>query len=311
MRKMMLASLVALIAATFFYVGCKRENSQEKVNDVSKQKIIAKVDAWLEGQKNVLDQKGNERIKALTKNLDFTNLRTELISDEEQFIIIPIKDNFKPVNTRNIVVVNNLVLVITKEETFSKGNIVQYQPASEQHDIDVLSRNIFNIYTGKKVLRSGEFAFFTVFGKPLYKLNYKNGTMNAHSVAEPKKATPAANGPDPDPISPAPICTDWYWVTTYFYEDGHTETTSTFAFTTCESTSGGGGSVECCIPDQNIVLTSTSISEVLTVLRVNPSKPVPIVGISVPIRYYGTLGSILATNRQILKKKPVFGSLKQ
>jgi hypothetical protein len=75
------------------------------------------------------------------------------------------------------------------------------------------------------------------------------------------------NAIEPDPIGEAPVCTDWYWVTTYFYEDGHTETESSLAFTICETpTSGGGGGStgedDECTNSMSTALAGTAVSEV-------------------------------------------------
>jgi hypothetical protein len=130
---------------------------------------------------------------------------------------------------------------LSQQGLITKGNIIQF--IAEPGKSRSIPENSFSkIFNYQKLDCDGQFAVLSLSDKFLYQMKYEDGSLHSVGVAEPKKHSTAANGPDPDPIGPAPICTDWYLVTTYYYLDGTTEQTEQYLYTTCESSGGGGGS---------------------------------------------------------------------
>jgi hypothetical protein len=194
----------------------------------------------LEAQKSTTNQEKNDKIKALKKSLQLAELRFELLSQKEKFIIIPVKDGFETINNKDKNPLTNLVLILSQQGLITKGNIIQF--IAEPGKSRSIPENSFSkIFNYQKLDCDGQFAVLSLSDRLLYQMKYEDGSLRSVGVAEPKKHPTAANGPDPDPIGPAPICTDWYLVTTYYYLDGTTEQTEQYLYTTCESSSGGGG----------------------------------------------------------------------
>ncbi|MEI9944859.1 MAG: hypothetical protein WDN26_11625 [Chitinophagaceae bacterium] len=135
--------------------------------------------------------------------------------------------------------VNALLLIETSSGNIRKGNIVQYIPDQEQ--ATSIQKNSFSkIFNGENFDLDAQFSFLTILDKLSYQVKYKDGYMQSSGIVKPGSSV-VPNTPPQDPIGPAPVCTDWYLVTTYYYLDGSTSQTEDYVFTTCEPSGGGGG----------------------------------------------------------------------
>src|SRR6266700_880580 len=227
MRKSILFKTLLMYALIISFTACRKEASPDKLTLHSAQaEITAKVNAWLDNQKSSINQEINTRIKSLKENLDLTRARFEKLSDKEQFLIVPVTDNFKPINNRGNNPVNNLLLIVNESGEIRKGNIVQYVPDNSQIGHEVPQNTFFKMFNEKSIDCNGAFRFLSIMDTYLYELKYENGALHSYGLMQPKTKTVTTNSTNSD-------CVDWYLVTTYFYEDGSTNTDWEYLGTTC------------------------------------------------------------------------------
>lgn len=231
-----------------FFNACKKESSTDEVQanidkkpqkTLGKKKVEDKIKLWLDNQKSVGNEDRNEKIEILKEGLEYSNFHFEELNDAKQFIIVPIKKGLPTI--KNIDAPAVLLLTEDMSGDITKGNLVQLIYPNKNGASVSPSTNLFYKLYHNKIEDESRISFFSITGHPIRELEFKKGALSSYKVAQPKTKSLNINRPEPAPISPTPMCIDWYWVSTYLFPDGHTETTETFAFQTCEPTSGGGG----------------------------------------------------------------------
>lgn len=256
MRKIFLWLIAICAVATFPFLfhSCKK-NDTRPFSPVREQVL-----AWLHAPQSTGNPTDSAETDKLIRHLDFTRLRYEDLNGEKQFIVVPLKDGFQVSHFQNDKSINALVLKVLYSGTIDKGYIVQYIPSQDAGHATLPVNCLYNMYRSRSMDADGRFLFFNTDQTPAFSFTYKNGNLAAYSRIQSREKTGSVNKPPEDPIGPEPICTDWYWVTTTLYADGHTETTWEFAFTICESNGGGGNSPQdqqCCLPDGDMSVSST------------------------------------------------------
>ncbi len=263
--------LFCIACLVFVGIACEKESSKEP----SDKSLFEKVNSWIEVQKSGTNQEKSNKIHSLKENLDFDNAMHEVLNEEEQFIIIPIKKDFRTINNRDKKSVNLLVLTLADAGVIRKGNIIQYVAENEQENVNKVPTNtISKMFNNRKIERSGRFRVLTIADRYLYELEYKQGSLYSYSTMQPKRPERGSTGRENTE------CTDWYIVTTITNSDGTTSTHEEYIGRTCggsgcvpvdptvytEECDGGsgsgGGSEDCCVPP-DIQLSATSISETI------------------------------------------------
>lgn len=235
MRKQFL--LPGFLAILLFFTTCRKDNSSSK-QDLHAE-TVAKIDHWLDAQVSASNEAAANLVQKLKDQLDLTGLRFETLNRGEQLIIIPVRPGFQTLYRAVGQPVNVLLLILDNTAAIRKGNIVQYRAENGQAVIP--SGTFFKFYNNQPLEADAAFSFLSLTGRLLHEIGYKEGNVNSFGMATARAVATAVNGPVQDPIGPAPVCTDWYLVTTYYYADGSTEQTEEFLYTTCESGGGGGG----------------------------------------------------------------------
>lgn len=257
MRKptLWITAACTVFVTTVLIIACKKSESRSTAD----KGIAGQVSAWLNSQKLSSNAIDNEKISTLINSLDMSGLRYEELNTNKKFVVIPLKKAFSTGHPQNDNGINILLLKMHKEGNIEKGYIVQYSPKASAGN-NLLPQNCFyKMFRSEIPEADGHFLFLNLNQNKAFEYTYKNGDLVEYSRTKPQLKTTAVNSPPQDPIGPPSICTDWYWVTTTLYADGHTETSSVFAFTTCVSGSGGGGEGnqnECCEGDGDMTLSS-------------------------------------------------------
>jgi hypothetical protein len=230
----------------------------ENVIDVQAANLVR---TWLTNQHSTTDPLKTEKIRLLEEKLDFAGMRVKRLNAEKQLLVVPIRPGLSTVP--DDAGMNVLLLQQDESGNIRSGNVVQYttqNPGNERRPDAVLA-----MYDANAKSNSANYSFLTITGHAFRKISYQGGKIQSYSALQ-KNVPGAANKPTQDPISPDQICTDWYWVTTTYYADGHTETTSSFAYRTCETTSGGGPTPDCGAVNDELEGYSISEDGSMTVL---------------------------------------------
>ncbi len=243
--KLQLLFCVILIGA----LSCKKETSDTLNNDVT----INKVNTWLDNQIILTKSAKAQNIQLLKENLDIANLKLENSEENEQLVIIPIKEAFKQLRNIDNKTTLYFVAIMNKTGSIRKANLVMYIPAAGKIITALPDKTFYNILNEGKNVASGQFRFLSVTGRWLYQLEYnKNGDLSAFGLIQQKSKLGDGNI-STNGVTTLSTCTDWYLVTTYYYSDGTTSQTSDYVGTTCDGCgdtmnqslcpdSGGGGS---------------------------------------------------------------------
>jgi hypothetical protein len=150
----------------------------------------------------------------LKNALNLSKLWVENRNDQEQFLIIPIGGEYKPLVYKNESHRSYLLLSVTPEGEITKGNIIQYIPTSSP--INELPLNTFSkIFNYQKIDCDGRFAVFTPTGRFKYDLTFNKGKLCKVRETSRRNAENPAQRTTND-------CWDFWLVTTTYYEDGTT-----------------------------------------------------------------------------------------
>jgi hypothetical protein len=225
MRKTTFFPIVLILsAAIVFFNACKKEAAQDETNSNSLTKeIIAKVNSWLDSQKITFTDYRRSNIESLKENLDLNAGHLESYKQNDQFIIVPVKNGFKSKNNKDKNPFNYLVLVLSEKGDITNGNLIQYISSTE---LKQAPKNTFSkIFNYQNLECDGQFTMLSIADDFRYELKFENGKLK--SVAERRSKNSSGNQRTNE-------CIDWYLVTTYYYSNGSSETFEQYVFTTCD-----------------------------------------------------------------------------
>ena len=207
--------------------SCKKENFKEDTpQHQDKDKLISKVNSWLDTQKEGLRVSDTIKIESLKRNLHYDELRLEQYKNFENFIVIPISKEFKSQNNQDKDLTSYLVLVINNQDNIEKGNIIQYISSDSQK---IAPENTFSkIFNYQDIDCSGQFTILSITDYFRYELKFESGKLksmtNLKKKDQPKDGAGRLN-----------TCIEWYEETWFIWWDGTAELISeVYAFTTCD-----------------------------------------------------------------------------
>jgi hypothetical protein len=259
-----------MILGLLCFNSCKKSGDKNRVNNGTAEKV----DAWLEKKKLETPLK-SQSIDLLKNNIDISEARYESLNEEKQFLIIPIKENYRAEKRIDRNAMMDLVLLLDKTGKVLKGTIVMFIPDGKSPGGRLPSNAIYKVYNSKKIDQDGEFRFFSVTGKRLYEIRYKSG--QAYSYSRLKKGPPkAASNGGSIFGGGSGECIDWYVVTSVYVDGVLVDQYEVYVGTTCGGChdqnfaslcpdtgggSSGGDELECCIPDPDMQPSSSVVTE--------------------------------------------------
>lgn len=273
MKRTSLFMAVLLLSATAILLPYCKKGDRHSISIDNK--IPEQVNNWLEKQKSPTQPKKAANVDLLRKHLDYSRLRYEQLSDDQQFLIIPLNEGYKV--SRKIK--NNpdlsLLLVIDKSGTITRGNLVSYTAADGEASCKTPANSFYSIHNSRQLACSGKFRFMSATGTMLYELVYKDGNIQSYAKMQAKKSNGDANASVETVAQEAIVCTAWYLVTTTYVNGVVVSEVWDYITTTCSGCDndqdeshcmddggggggGGEGELECCVPP-NVNRTTTMI----------------------------------------------------
>ena len=198
-----LLAVVSLISSS-----CKKDTTQEQLSTTeSRNELIAKATNWLDLQKTTATTYHGNKIDYLKAFLDFNELQVEKYKQNDQLIIIPVKEGFESGTNKGKNPATYLVLVLSTELGITKGNVIQFTSGTEHRQVP---QNTFSkLFTYQDIAVDGKFAVLSASDRLLYELNFERGILKSFSIKN--------KGVDSKSSAKALECIHWYWVT---YLDG-------------------------------------------------------------------------------------------
>ena len=255
----------------FILCACQKE---KKSNEENSPAIISKINLWLDAQKATANITKEKNIQLLKTSLEFSKIRFEKLSQNEQFLVVPILEEYRKTGKFDKNSILNLLLVVDELGNIKRGNISEIIPEINLQTDRLPSNTFYNLYNNRDLEIDGNFRFLSIAGKWQFQYGTKNGKLNSMGIVKPKANSSTM------PINKINTCTEWYCVTTYFNSDGEIiDETWQYIGTTCTNGDcadpynamlcpdgaggGGGGSGSgeeqetCCIVDPNVQFSST------------------------------------------------------
>jgi hypothetical protein len=208
--------LLIACGLTLNFASCKKIE-----NDLGDFTISAsKVAQWLDSNKKLGQPIKNSILDSLKKNVIINSLSIEKLSSGEQLLIIPLNKNFVSNNNRDKNPINVLLLFENKNGKIVGGNIVQFVLENMSEYTDIPQNTLQHLFNNENLGIEGIITFLSVSDIYSHQYEFSNGKLSKYIVASGKPAKSVASSPSNlDEL----YCTQWWLVTTTFFEDGHTE----------------------------------------------------------------------------------------
>ncbi|HRD42668.1 MAG: hypothetical protein JST57_08185 [Bacteroidetes bacterium] len=217
-----------------------KENPLEKVvssNEVTSRTGASEIRQWLEEQKRIIGRDSNNTVDKIIASMIIDEMYTEP-NQRETFIIVPL-DKRMPLSNNIRADLNEplryLLLVENEDGRIRKGDIVLFYPLDKRYT-ELPDSSFTKFFTNYGITVDGTFALISLRDIKVYEMDVL--------AEKPKEFRLWAGKPAvPEPVPDPPICTDWYEITTIFYNDGTYDQTVEFLYTQCEPNpmAGGGG----------------------------------------------------------------------
>lgn len=224
MQKTKYFDQILFLVSIVFFFACKK-NDDIKNAEKSVENATNKINAWLKAKTQNANSNEEKAIEDLRQHLDFSQLFFDDTKNkrDESFIVIPIKQGMQ-VNSPNKVHSDHLAILLDANGKIIKGNIIEYVPKANG-PVTLPANTISKIFAYHDIAVEGEFAILSITGQFRYQLLFNKGKFNG--TKEFKKYKSATG-------EKTTGCIDWYWVTTYYWEDGSTTETREYLFRTCD-----------------------------------------------------------------------------
>jgi hypothetical protein len=233
MKKVTTKLIVVLLCMLSF--ACKKADSSIEANNENVV-LKTKVNDWLDNQMELTTNTTyKQRVKNLKEHLELSDLYVEPLNGKQNLIVIPVNDAYKTRNNKDKDLNSYLVLVQSDKEYIQYGLIMQHIVGD---DIIAPKNTFANIINKNPVLGGGTFTVLTLYDKYLLEKQYNKAGVQTAEVRLNNKQEDNSN-------ARTSTCMNWYWVTTIYWADGTTSTTTEFAFTVCGCSDGLNESFGC------------------------------------------------------------------
>jgi hypothetical protein len=182
---------------------------------------------WLESKTGAATSHKNNIISKVLQNAVFDKMYIETLHDNENLIIIPLKQEYfsQHVNSKNPHPIQYLLLVENAKGEIRRGDIVLFNSANQ--NLKTLPKNAFHDFFNEDTFPAdGTFTVITLGDVKEFEMDYKGGQKAQFRVWQGKQNKTQRDGE---------YCTSWYLVTTTYYSDGHTEVDWEYLGDTCSS----------------------------------------------------------------------------
>lgn len=262
-RPLLITLLIILLTSN---ISCRKEqikvdtstngknNKGKTIKSLSEKQAIAD---WLEAKEKGLNATDQKTMQVVSNNLDYDNIRFETRKNEENIIIIPIKETAKEhlnisakylsLNENSTL---NLMVIQDRDGKLRWSSIVAFLPADGKKRQVLPDRTIQNILNNETVNEEGMFKFIDLNSRLAYQLEYKKGKLfswgtpmrkdQLPSNQLPKPATKKSSGTKVMNYSLPTNCIAYYLVTTYYDTEGvYIDEEEEYLFTICEDSGSG------------------------------------------------------------------------
>jgi len=124
-----------LWAAMFLFFSCQKE---KKSIDQNSSELQSKINLWLDEQNITSNITKRNNIQSLKINLELSKVRFERLGQNEQFLVVPILEEYKKTGKFEKNSIINLLLVIDELGNIKRGNISEFIPESSSEWISYL-----------------------------------------------------------------------------------------------------------------------------------------------------------------------------
>jgi hypothetical protein len=241
------ANMLMVILLSALFLSCKKENIETNAEVPISTFPVTKIFAWLDAEKAKAAPDSANRIDMLKQNLLIEQISEEKPGNNQNVVVIPLKEDFKTINSTQLHSFKKLILKVSNGLIIN-GSIVELIPRGENRIRTNLSAFINKETAGFNGIASN----LSIFGRFVSEDVYKDGKLYSTTQLIAKPKDKKVN--DTSQISTLNFsfitCYDWYIITTYYNRDGSVAyKTYDYVGTTCD------GSLPCIL---NRIVTNTS-----------------------------------------------------
>lgn len=263
MRKLIISITLVVIAMIVVLNSCKEKELAGNLPG----ETVDKLTTWIEKQKKPGRTFRNKKIQELKDNLELSKARTESLNSRDRVMLVPIRSNYRPGTKDDDKSRHVLLVFIDKAGKITRGNVVQIQDSASGLQAATPAALISDHFNSRKIYGKVRLAFLDAAGWMQYETAYEQGRLVSMGAVSWK---PVTDG------SARITCYRYTLTTTFYYSDGSTEVFVQDLGIVCEGNeivqipmpeeSGGepNPNGNCCIPDENIQVSVSPESQILS-----------------------------------------------
>ena len=177
---------------------------------------------YLKQLKGIANETQSKKIDELVSAIDFTTAGIHKLRTTEKAVIADLRsmDSFDKSDKLKVIFYLN-------QNEIVRSTIVTFNDKVRPKDYDQVILSVLNMDVTSNNY-SGKISFYGPFQHLMLFDDFENGKLNVNGIAH--KSTTK------DEAGRVAGCTDWYLVTTYYYSDESTSTTSLYLYTSCPLT---------------------------------------------------------------------------
>jgi hypothetical protein len=198
-------------------LACKKNNINTEEPAADKQ-LINSVNSWLDKKIEVTTNNSYKlRIKNLKSKILYNSLKIHSSSNNQKVYTFTLSGTTYPLEDSQ-----DQLLIFNVDNDVIKSSFIIMSNSKVINSLDLT-----NLLTYKKNMLTAIVEVSTIYDKTIVKNEYENGVLKKSGVIRKKDENAViANSQQSN-------CIDWYWLTTIYWADGTTSTTTEYAFTTC------------------------------------------------------------------------------
>ncbi len=223
-----LVTFLFVSSLMLLFNSCRKETTTNNETRVSNLAMIAKINSWLDENKQADTSKQSKAIlESVRESLDFNKLSFEKLNNKEKFCVVPLKDAFYSGYNVGKYKITNAVFIINENDSIRKGNIVQFLPDNRQSITAVPKNTFYKIFNHESLDHDGKFSFLSIKDKLIWEIGYKDKRPFSYGIVEARESATSAN-------EKVNQCINWFLTTTIYFTDGSHYSTEEYVGTSCD-----------------------------------------------------------------------------
>jgi hypothetical protein len=238
--------LVAIIFAIAIF-GCRKINTE--LSPLQVNTLQSNIEIFLQQRMTEMNTTRKEKVLNLLGKMQFASVKIERFNDDATVITVPLTD----------VNVHNFLSFMTVKDSPQPHSMATLKPKDKNHitkaffvvrDGEIIDANIIdvssNVFSEAKLdekfipVIQNKVSDFSghINVNSIDEIPYNNWYLEGGRVSSSTVLKRGKSGNTGQQVTAMSTCTDWYWVTTYYWSDGSQTQSWSYVGTTCSEEEG-------------------------------------------------------------------------